>query len=449
MLNRLLFSKIDNSPLILFRIFFGILISCEGFGAILTGWVRRTFIEPQFTFSFIGFEWLQPLPGNGMYLYFLIMGLLGICISLGFKYRASIIAFTLLWTGVYLMQKTSYNNHYYLLVLISFIMCFLPANRAYSLDVKKQPEIAQNGMYAYVKWVIVFQLFIVYTYAALAKLYAGWLDYSFIEVLMRSKANYWLIGDLLQQHWLHVIISFMGILFDLLVIPALLWRPSRKIAFACAIFFHLFNSIVFQIGIFPYLALAFTVFFYEPETIRRIFFKNKPKYIPDTLKIPGYRNVFLAGFTIYFLIQIILPIRHHFIYDDVLWTEEGHRLSWRMMLRTRAGTIRFKVLDKKNSRIIKVNLDDYLSPKQKSRIAAYPDFIWQFSQRLKNIYQEKGIDVAIYVTSRIKINGSAIHTYIDPKVDLAQEPWDHFRHHEWILPSPKELSKKQPKPFFK
>ena len=91
MLNRFLFQKIDNSPLIIFRIFFGLLIAAEGFGAIATGWVRRTFIEAKFNFNFIGFEWLEPLPGLGMYFYFAIMGVLGLCIALGYKYRFSMI----------------------------------------------------------------------------------------------------------------------------------------------------------------------------------------------------------------------------------------------------------------------------------------------------------------------------------------------------------------------
>ncbi|HSR60491.1 MAG TPA: HTTM domain-containing protein, partial [Robiginitalea sp.] len=68
-MKRLLFSRIDNSPLVLFRICFGVLIALECFGAIATGWVRRTLVEPEFTFPFIGFEWLQPLPGMGMYGY--------------------------------------------------------------------------------------------------------------------------------------------------------------------------------------------------------------------------------------------------------------------------------------------------------------------------------------------------------------------------------------------
>ena len=95
MINNWLFKHIDNSALIIFRVFFGLLITLESFGAIVTGWVKQTLIEPQFTFSFIGFEWLQPLPGNWMYVYFGIMGVFGIGVMLGYKYRLSIIAFTL------------------------------------------------------------------------------------------------------------------------------------------------------------------------------------------------------------------------------------------------------------------------------------------------------------------------------------------------------------------
>ena len=74
MLNNVLFKHIDNSALIVFRICFGLLCFLESVGAIFTGWVKRTLVDPNFTFNFIGFEFLQPLPGNGMYYYYAIMG---------------------------------------------------------------------------------------------------------------------------------------------------------------------------------------------------------------------------------------------------------------------------------------------------------------------------------------------------------------------------------------
>src|SRR5690606_4698542 len=145
-MNKLLFKHIDNSSLIVFRIIFGLLCFLESVGAIFTGWIKRTLIDPEFTFSFIGFEWLQPLPGNWMYLYYAIMGLFGLFIMVGYKYRWSILTFTLMWTATYLMQKSSYNNHYYLLCLLSAIMIFQPANRYASLDVKLNPKIKQISM---------------------------------------------------------------------------------------------------------------------------------------------------------------------------------------------------------------------------------------------------------------------------------------------------------------
>ena len=204
MLKQLLFKQIDNSPLIVFRICFGLLIAAESFGAILTGWVKRVFIDPEFTFSFIGFEWLQPLPGNGMYLYFLVMGLLGVFVMLGYRYRLSIIGFALMWTGVYLMQKSAYNNHYYLLTLLSWFMVFVPANQYHSLDVKRNPSIESIKMSQWCAWIFMLQMAMVYVYAAIAKMYPDWLDGTFISLLLKQKANYVLVGELFQEHWFHL-----------------------------------------------------------------------------------------------------------------------------------------------------------------------------------------------------------------------------------------------------
>ncbi len=435
-MNRLLFSRIDNSPLILFRISFGVLVALECFGAIATGWVRHNLIEPDFTFTFIGFEWLQPLPGVGMYAYFALMGLLGVSIALGYRYRLSVVLFTLLWTAVYLMQKTAYNNHYYLLVLLSAMMCLFPAHRGVSLDVKRRPELGSNSMYAYVKWLVVGQLWIVYTFAAIAKLYSDWLDLSFLAQLMAPKAGYPVLGALLQEPWAHRAIAWFGIGYDFLVIPLLLWRPTRLFAFGASLFFHLFNAVVIQVGIFPFLSLALMVFFFDPEGVRRRFFPGKPAFVRHELTLPAAAPAIAWGMGLYLLLQLALPLRHHLIEGDVLWTEEGHRLSWRMMLRTRQGDLRFRVEDARTGFREVVNLNHYLTPDQQEKVKAYPDFIWQFAQRLKAGYAAQGYQVAVYAQGRLRINRRPFYPFIDPTVDLASEPWDPFWHHRWILPPP-------------
>ncbi|QLE01508.1 HTTM domain-containing protein [Galbibacter sp. BG1] len=435
MLNKLLFTRIDNVSLVVFRVFFGLLIFLEAIGAIFTGWVKRTLIDPKFTFNFIGLDFLQPLPGNGMYFYFALMGLFGLLVMVGFKYRYSMGAFTLMWAGVYFMQKNSYNNHYYLLVLLCLLMLVLPANRYFSLDAKINPSIKRISMPRWCKWLIIIQIWIVYTYAAVAKLYSDWLDISVVEMLMKPRAHYLIIGDLLQERWVHYLIAYIGILFDLLIVPLLLFKKTRKWAFFASIFFHLFNSIVFQIGIFPYMSLAFSLFFFEPKTIRDLFLKKKELYTGNEVIIPSYRKALLIIGGIYFAIQIALPLRHWFIKGDVLWTEEGHRLSWRMMLRGKSGHISFKLVNNTTGKVTYVNLRDYLSPKQQRIITSKPDVIWQFAQRIKKEYRAKGEDISLYaVSSKVSVNGGELKPFIKPNVDLANEPWHYFSHEEWIYP---------------
>ena len=82
------------------------------------------------------------------------------------------------------------------------------------------------------------------------------------------------------------------------------------------------------------------------------------------------------------------------------------------------------------------SLKKWLTPKQRRKVQAYPDFAWQFAQRLKDHYSAQGQKVAVYVQGTVGVNRREFHPFIDPKTDLAAEPWDPFRHHSWILPSP-------------
>jgi len=425
------FKAIDNSPLIVFRIFFGFLVACESFGAIVTGWVKRVFIDPEFTFSFIGFDWLQPLPGYGMYCYFILMGFFGLAIMFGYRYRIAIIAYTLLWAGAYFMQKSSYNNHYYLLLLISFLLIFLPANRYASLDVKQDRVKEENTMPYWISFLFIIQIAIVYIFASIAKLYPDWLDGTFTRNLLADSTKVIALKKLFLHKWFFMFIAYMGILFDLLIVPLLLFKRTRIFALIASLIFHLFNAVFLEIGIFPFFALTFALFFYEPETIRRLFLRKKPKLEDENLSQNFYGKRILYFLMIpYLIIQIALPLRHHFIEGDVLWTEEGHRLSWRMMLRERNGYITIKIKDTISGEESIYNYRKNLTDKQAQNLATKPDFIWQYCQRIKEEY--KGKPIAIYIDCKNSINRKEYKTLIDPKFDMAKAKWSHFKHNEWI-----------------
>lgn len=439
MFNKLAFKHIDNSGLILFRMVFGLLITLEAWGAIATGWVRKVLIEPEFTFSFIGFEWLQPLPGNGMYYYFVVMGILGVMVMLGYKYRWAVTGYTLLWAGVYFMQKESYNNHYYLMLLLLFLMIFLPAHRRVSIDTKLRPTLRSNSMPRWCIGLLIAQVFIVYTYAAIAKIYPDWLDATAPAVFMKGKADYWLIGGFLQLEWVHWAIAYTGILFDLLIVPLLLWCKTRLFGFGLSLFFHLFNSAVFQIGIFPYMSIAFALFFFSPKTLQKRFLPRETYYDQAEVIPPKYPKIGITFFSLFLIVQLALPLRHWGIPEPVLWTEEGHRLSWRMMLRTKSGSVTVHVVDKNTGEKTRIDLYNRLTSKQRNGLATKPDFMWQFAQRLKKEYALQGHDVAVYISSRVSVNHRPMQPFIDSNVDLASQKWSHFKHHTWILPAPQEL----------
>ena len=427
-----LFQPIDNAPLVLFRIFFGLLLAAETFGAILTGWVKNVFITPDFTFSHIGMEWLQPLPGNGMYGYFVVMGICGLLVMMGYKYRLSLGLFTILWAGVYFMQKTSYNNHYYLLLLVCLIMLFLPANAYASVDASKNPKIRSNTMPKWCSLVMILQVAIVYFYATLAKFYPDWLDGTFSRILFHN-SEFTSLQSIFNNHWFHLFIAYSGIAFDLLIIPSLLWKKTRTYAFFGAIFFHLFNAIFLQIGIFPFFALSFIVFFYPADKIRSWFFRKKKPVDNEIQPVKTRKHILLYFFVPYFILQLALPIRHWFIKGDVLWTEEGHRLSWRMMLRQRQGTALVRVVDKATGERIPYNYRSKLSPKQANFVTSHPDGIWQMAQRIKNEFADQRKNVSVFVDAKASVNDGPYRQLTNPQVDLAAAKWDYFFHNEWIL----------------
>ena len=435
-----LFKRIDNSSLIIFRIIFGLLITLEAWGAITTGWVNEVLVSPDFTFNFLGLDFLQYLQGPYMYIHFVIMGCFGLMVMLGFRYKIGIYGYTIFWMAAYFMQKSAYNNHYYLLILILFFMCLAPAHRYFSLDVKRNPELARISMPNWIRVFIIGQLWVVYTFASVAKFYPDWLDGTFPELLMNGKRNLIWVGDWLQTDFAHQSIIYVGVLFDLLVIPLLLWKPTRKFIFVFSIFFHLFNSLVFHIGIFPYLSLAFTLFFFSAESINRNFINRKPLYTNQEVKLPGQekQNIIPVFMAIWFFIQIALPLRHHFIKSDVLWSEEGHRLSWRMMLRAKQGITTYRVVDKQTGEETKIQPAKYISNRQ-HKVMSKSDCIWQLAQRIHKDFLETGRDVEVYANTKIKVNARPYYRLIDPNVDLARAKFNYFTTNTWILPTPENF----------
>jgi len=426
---KFLFNKIDNSPLIVFRIIFGIVLTAEAWGSIFTGWIQRTYIDPHVHFSPIGLEWLQPFEGNGMFYFYAIMGLFGLGVLLGYFYKISIIVYTLLWTYCYLTHKISYNNHYYLMILLCLIMCFLPAHKYASIDVKQNRVKKQYFMSNWCKLILIFQISCVYIFGGIAKIYPDWLDGTFTKIMLASKSSFPVIGSYFTKSYFYMTIAYGGILFDLFVIPLLCFKKTRIFGFLISILFHSFNSIVFQVGVFPYLSMSFALFFFSDSKIQQLFLPKKKYFTATKTNNTSQKTIALLSF--YCFLQLFLPLRQYFIQGNTFWTEEAHKMSWRMMLRSSSGYTYFKI---KNSDTQKTqeHYPNNLSNSQIGLLNTKPDVIWQYAQLLKKQENEKGNSVEVYAISHKSLNGRPRQEFIDPTVDLANTSWNYFSHQPWI-----------------
>ena len=133
-----LFAPVDNAGLAAFRVLYGLILAAEAFGALATGWVTKIFVNTEFTFGFIGFQCLaDALHGPIMYFYYGLLGLYWVLMmAFGYKYKLATTGYFILWWAVYLSQKSHYNNHYYLMVILTGLMFFIDCNRFFSVDSK-------------------------------------------------------------------------------------------------------------------------------------------------------------------------------------------------------------------------------------------------------------------------------------------------------------------------
>ena len=173
-LRKRFFEPVDIASLVYFRVAFGVIMLWEVWRYFDHGWIARYWIRPTLHFTYYGFDWVHPWPASGMYLHWVALGALAILITLGLWYRISATLFFLGFTYTFLLEQARYLNHFYLICLISFLMIFIPAHRAASLDARWRPSLRSQTAPAWALWLLRGQIGIVYFYGGVAKLNADW-----------------------------------------------------------------------------------------------------------------------------------------------------------------------------------------------------------------------------------------------------------------------------------
>ena len=443
MINKLLeyFKKESHpSPLALYRIGFGILVMFSLSRFALNGWIESLYLEPDFHFSYYGFSWVKPI-GNYTYLVFLICFCSALFVTIGYRYRYAIAILFLSFTYIELMDKTTYLNHYYLISCISFLMIFLPCTTYFAIDSRKNIKIPQ--------WTIdslKFLIIIVYIYAGLAKINSDWLIHAQpLKIWLRAKYTIPIIGEtLLQKNFSYYLFSWGGMIYDCTIPFLLLYKRTRYFAFFMVIVFHIMTRILFPpIGMFPYIMIFSCIIFFDSglhkkilDFIRSIFrleIKNDEKFNSDSKSYKG-NMLIIPIISIFFIFQIISPLRSVFYPGELFWNEQGYRFSWRVMLIEKTGYTTFKVVDNSSNKFQLIDNMEFLTPFQEKQMSFQPDMILEYAHYLGDTFKKRGFnDVSVFADSYVTLNGRPSKRFIDPKVDLYKQKND-LKHKIWIIP---------------
>jgi hypothetical protein len=147
---------------------------------------------------------------------------------------------------------------------------------------------------------------------------------------------------------------------------------------------------------------------------------------------PGAKPVLLV-LTGLIVVHCLLPLRHWSFDSDVNWSEEGHRYSWRMMLRSKQGHGTYTLIDKVTGESEVVYPADSLTTRQYRKMVTHPDMILQYAHHLRDARAASGQNVEIYGRFRVRLNGRKRQDFIAREVDLAVTEWVWLSKKDWVL----------------
>jgi hypothetical protein len=286
-------------------------------------------------------------------------------------------------------------------------------------------------------WLLRFQVGVPYFFGGVAKLERDWLLSIPMQHMLIPNIDLPIVGRYMTEWWAADLFAFGGLLFDLFIVPLLLWKRTRMLAFLICLTFHLTNKLMLNIGIFPWMMIAATTLFLEPDWPRRL--PRAPKGPAATEPpakrswTPGKRFV-VAALATWVVIQCAVPLRHYFYAGNTSWTEEGHRFSWRMKLRSKDALLEFYIVDPVTGDVTPFDPSPYVTHRQFNEMAQHPDMILHFARFLGGQLDAVGFgDHEVRAEAWCSLNARDPQLLVDPEVDLSETPRG-ADVAEWVLP---------------
>lgn len=425
--------RVDIASLAAFRIIFGTVMFAGILRFLATGWIEPMYGEPVWFFTYPGFAWVTPWSVTGMYVHYGVLAALALAVAVGFHFRVAIVLFTIGFTYTQLIDVTNYLNHHYLVVLLGVQLACLPANAAWSVDVRRDPSIERATIPRWYVWLLRFQVGVVYVFAGLAKAKADWLGHGQpLNLWLSARTETPLIGRWFDEPSVALAMSWGGFLFDTTIVLWLSWRRTRLPAYLAVIVFHGLTGYLFNIGMFPLIMTSAALIFFDPSWPRRIV-----RSLPQTRDVavpraPG--RILRAILTAHVALQLVLPLRHLVYPGAVLWNEDGMRFAWHVMIREKHGAVTFQARFA-DGRALEIPPNNYLTARQEREMAGQPDLILQLARHVGAELRRRGYPAfTLHALTRVSLNGRAPVSLIDPEVDLLSI--QDLGPRDWVLPAP-------------
>ena len=437
---------VDGHVLGLFRVLFGLFMTYNILSYYQIGLIEKGLLAPQVLFKYDGLEWLHPFSEPVMLGILGLTGLAALFIAAGVLFRWACWVFALGLSFIFFQEKSYYNNHIYLFILLAVLLSCTHADRFVSLRSKNTPLWRAGGLKVprWQQFILQMQIVVVYFFGGVAKMKADW--------LFRKEPATSMVNFLADGHWLAPwlkngltvnVLTYGGFLLDILA-PLLLWhKPFRRWALIPFVLFHLANSLIFDdIGLFPFVMLAAMILFYETHELpllRKLAVplpsvgKNDTSS-PAVSRTPALLRNVLIG---YFVFQLLFPLRGYFLPNQLDYTTIGNRFSWRMKADTRKiDDMQFFLKHPSSGQELPVNIQTFVNEMHINTMAHDPRAVAAFARMLRDEALRQGLPADVTVKARILIryNGRQPQLFVSPDVDLASVEYSAFQKLDWVVP---------------
>ncbi|CAH1954165.1 unnamed protein product [Acanthoscelides obtectus] len=377
-----------------------------------------------------------------MCLIYLMMWVGATGIMLGYKFRISTLLFGIPYWYILLLDKSYWNNHSYLFGIVTILLSGSSANHYFSLDGYFEEKRKNRHVPCWNYFILKYQFFMLYFLAGLKKADMEWLEgYS-----MQSLGNHWIFLPfrlfLTSDQVDYLIVHWFGFLLDLTIGFWMLIESTRPVAMVFCTMFHLMNSRLFSIGMFPYVCLATMPLFCEetwPRKLLKYFHisTNEPLPTPDCIYIKDgrgqsnkqkhvtwKRKLVIGLLLTHCSLQVFLPYSHFITQGYNNWTKGLYGYSWDMMVHS-WDTIQVvvRVVDNEFGEQFFIDPDAWT---QNDRWNKHADMCVQYANCLKRNLME-----SFKNNSASSRHNSTTYISIiiqrDPKVPQRQDSWEYSK----------------------